>query len=297
MSVRTGVGVDWASGSWVVVAVSESGFLTASVADEIDAVVDPLTEGTTVVADVPIGLCSGCYQDDDSECNCTHDGDGECYRAVDEAARRLVSPRYSSVFTPPCREVVEDLEEDGENGDSGLSYQEANARNKGRTGKGLMQQAYYITDGIAQVDEFLVGRADEEAVLEGHPEVAFRTLASHPLQYGKQSAAGVSERVDCLETCDEYDPGDLLRAASVLRENSPDTAAAVDLDDLLDAYVLALTAVGADSHQDLQRLPRDWPTDVDGVPDEPPDTAAELPTDEIPTDGKELPMQMVYRTS
>lgn len=292
MSVGTGVGVDRAPGSWVVVAIADSGFLTASIAENIHAVVDPLEEGTTVVAAVPIGLSSGCYQDDEGECNCEHDDDGACYRAVDTAARRLVTPRYSSVFTPPCREVVEPLVEDGEDGDSELSYQDANTTNKDLTGKGLMQQAYYITEGIAQVDQFLRTWDDDPAVVEGHPEVAFRTLASKPLHYGTQSAAGVSERVDCLETCDESEPGDLLRAGSLLGENSPDAAATVDLEDLLDASVLALTAVGAERHQDLPRLPRDWPTDVEGVPDEPADT-----TDEVPRDEEGLPMQMVYRTA
>ncbi len=280
MTARFGVGADWASGAWVVVTVREGdGEPTARVEPDIAAVVEAAPDGAEVVADVPIGLCRG-SEGRSCDCHCRHD-DGECSRLVDTVARSLISPRASSVFTPPCRGVVERIEE--------LEYGDANELNRERTGKGLMQQTYYIADAIAQVDDYLREQpADSDPVLEGHPEVCFCALGDwEPLEHGKFDARGVRERLDRLETVEDYNRGEWRPAVETLTIADEVADPDLGLDDLLDAFALAVTACGWAG----DRLPVDGPVDeelLDRVGTDPERA-------EVSTDSEGLPMQMVFR--
>lgn len=207
------------------------------------------------MVDVPIGLCGSLELE---ETNCVV-MDGELSRKCDDLARKILGPRSSSVFTPPCREAVRMAAAEEE-------YSEINRVNREETGKGLSVQAHNIAPVIKEVDDFLRDHGDPEVVLEGHPEVCFRAFADEELRHSKRSARGVGERLDALENCSDYTQN--------WRDLSSDITgpAAVGLDDLLDAIALALTARAPGD--ELQKLPND---------------------DQTPTDEKGLPMQMVYR--
>lgn len=249
------IGVDWDSGAWLAVGYLDSGEAEADVFESIGDLWDVHGEDAErVVVDVPIGLC---------ESHSVADGcvetDGELSRRCDDLARTIIGPRFSSVFTAPCREAAQKAANDAD-------YSEVNKTNKDRTGKGLMKQAANIAAGIVEVEQHLLDDGDRTRLVEGHPEVCFRAFADDDLQFNKKTGPGVDERLTALENQNEYEQGTWRRLAESLAEEGYGTG----VDDLLDALSLALTA----------KAPEDEFHSLPGNP---------------PVDTKELPMQMVYR--
>ena len=131
-------------------------------------------------------------------------------RACDHDARRLLSPRGSTVFPTPPRSLVHHTE-----------YADANAESKARYARGLSRQAFALFPKIREVDA-IVGRYATELV-EIHPECAFTRLAGHVLTT-KHAAQGLARRRSLLEG--EFGPlptrvrgaaeADLLDAYAVL---------------------------------------------------------------------------------
>jgi predicted RNase H-like nuclease len=245
------VGVDWASGDWVAVAYStEQNEPEVRVFDEIQAVWEHYGETShRIVVDIPIGLCEA---RDAEDCGCKSQ-DGELYRACDSLARDVVEGRYRSVFTPPAREAVR-LAANPE-----TNYREVTEKNESLTGKGVSRQAASISTAIADVDSLLRDSADERVLVEGHPEVCFRAFNGEPLANNKATAAGVEARLSALETVAEYSEGDWR----TLAESLGTVDRSIELDDLLDALVLALTAF-AEGDED-RSLPPDPPTDSEDL--------------------------------
>src|SRR5262249_38037351 len=101
-------------------------------------------------------------------------------RALAGLARRLQGRRASSVFTPPPRPLLE-----------ATHYEQVR-------GHGLSIQAFNIMAKMCEVD-CVMTPALQHRVYEAHPELAFRTLAGHPMQYRKKTMAGREERVRVLE--------------------------------------------------------------------------------------------------
>lgn len=253
------VGVDWASGAWVtVVYSSESTTPEIDVFDTIREVWDVYGETShRIVVDVPIGLCEARDADD---CSCIED-DGEIFRECDAIARSVIAGRYRSVFTPPARKTAQ-LAADGN-----MDYAEITEKNKDLTGKGLTQQADGIASGIVAVEDILLDDGNPDVLVEGHPEVCFRAFNGEPLRHAKKTAPGVDERLSAISGVEEYTIQDWRLLAEGLRTEDR----TVQLDDLLDALVLALTAFA--KGDEYKQLPPQPPTDANG-----------------------LPMQMVYRS-
>lgn len=254
------VGVDWASGTWVtVVYSSESNTPKIDVFDTIREVWDEYGKTShRIVVDVPIGLCES---RDSEDCPCEED-DGEIFRKCDALARSVIGDRYRSVFTPPARQAAR-IAADGD-----VNHTEITEKNKDLTGKGLTQQAAGIASGIVAVEELLLSDGNPDVLVEGHPEVCFRAFNGKPLGHSKKTAPGVDERLSAISGVEEYATGDWRVLAEGLRTEDR----TVQLDDLLDALVLALTAFAkGDEYKQL-----------------PPQPA---------TDANELPMQMVYRST
>lgn len=254
------VGVDWDSGEWIAVGYTEDGEPEAKVYDEIETLWDDHEDSANrIVVDVPIGLCG----DKDTPEGCEKN-DGELSRKCDDLARKVIGARYPSVFTPPCREAAKEAAK-------GADYSEVNEINENITGKGLMQQAANIAPGIVEVDQLLRdGDGDQETLVEGHPEVCFRAFADDDLQFNKQTAPGMVERLTAMEDATDFE----FETWRTLAESLGDAGDATGADDLLDALALALTAM-ASEEEDLHRLPDDPPTEAG--------------------EGEDLPMQMVYR--
>ena len=103
-------------------------------------------------------------------------------RACDRAARRLLGRRGVSVFPAPSRSVYE-----------ATSYAEARKILAARGGPSMSAQAFGIVRAVAAVDGCL-SAADDDRVVECHPEVSFCLLGGGPSLAGKRTAEGAATR-------------------------------------------------------------------------------------------------------
>lgn len=127
-------------------------------------------------------------------------------RRADAAARAFLAGAASTVFTTPSREIL--------------------SRPFG-PGLGVNAQAHALGPRILHVTE--LARTDSR-IREVHPEVSFRAMNElQPLRCRKKSAGGALERIE------------LLRAHGIVLAELG-VAAAVPLDDVLDAAAAAWTA-------------------------------------------------------
>jgi predicted RNase H-like nuclease len=227
------VGADWSSGSWFAVVFDRDGYDHADVFGEIGELWLRYEEtAERILLDVPIGLVE----------------EGSEGRRCETLAREVLGPRRSSVFTPPVREATRKRR-----------YPAAKRVNERKTGKSLSRQAFAISDGIAAVDELLQEITDaRDVVAEAHPEVCFRAFAGEPLEYSKLNAAGYAERMRTLAEYDRDAPPVVQSAAEATGGYD------VDVDDVLDAVVLAYTA--RPGRGKLRTLPPTPETDPTGLP-------------------------------
>jgi len=203
----TVAGVDGCRGGWVVVTARHDDpdgpvSLAAEVVPGLEPVVERARRGelAAVAVDMPMGLL------DDRP------------RRSDREARALLGPRRASVFPTPVRAVLE-----------AATYPAACERSRAACGRALSKQAWFLVDRIRQLDE-LVTRADQEAVVEAHPECAFLRLAGGEPLPSKHTADGQRRRHQLLRRHLGRPFDRLWRAAP-----APPI-------DLLDAAVLTLTA-------------------------------------------------------
>lgn len=207
------VGVDGCPAGWVAVRLEEARAPEATVFGDVAELWDTHAAADLVLADVPIGL---------------REETGEP-RPCDRAARRALGrPRSSSVFAPPIRAAL-----------AADTYQEARAIQEGRTGKSLGAQAWGIAETIRETDRLLRSRPEAaETIRESHPEVCLWALnGGQATAYSKtgRPVAAFWERVGILETVE-------ADALAELRAMGEGLDAEVGLDDLVDAYTLALCA-------------------------------------------------------
>lgn len=191
-------------GRWViVVADNELQTLTVDVITEVGSVVGELRQGRldAVAIDMPIGLL-----DNRS-------------RTSDREARALLGPRRSSVFPTPLRCVLD-----------AMDYADACARSRAASGKALSKQTFNLIPKIAELDALVVP-ADQDRLVEAHPELAFTRLNGQPPPDSKHTEEGRNLRAKLL--CRE------LPAAEV---KAVLDSGAAPLPDLLDATSLVTTA-------------------------------------------------------
>jgi len=193
---------------------------------------ETLPEPEHLFIDIPVGL--------------PEEGNGvrECDR---EARRRLTRKRGSSVFPVPTRQAVH-----------ATSWEEALERNRAAVGKGISKQAWYICPRIREVDDLLAARPELLGrVREAHPEVCFHALSGRPMENGKKTREGAEERLAVLDAVRPGLAGAARTAVEELR------GPGVERDDVIDAAVLALTALHGDA---VGTLPEDPPRDPRGIP-------------------------------
>jgi predicted RNase H-like nuclease len=185
-------GVDLARGALAVVVLEGDRVVDAFRCETFAEAL--LVDAAVVGVDVPIGIPESGM------------------READEAARRFVGPRASSVFPTPIRPVLE-----------AGTYAQARSVATQLTGKSISAQAYALRRRILEIDEY--ARTDER-VIEVHPEVSFHELARRPL-LSKRGTDGLAERRALLEE------------AGI---DLPATAPRIAEPDLLDATICAWTA-------------------------------------------------------
>lgn len=209
-------GLDGCRGGWAVVTVDAHGTATLSVARTVFEVAVRHPEALLAI-DIPIGLTDG-------------------PREADTAARRVLGAASASVFNAPPRTLVDDVR-----AGAIATYEDANARARAVSGKGLSRQTWNITEKVAEVDRLADTAGDR--LLEVHPEVSFATLAGGTSLASKHSALGVRQRLRLL---------DGVGLAGVT-EQPP--AGRLAFDDVLDAAVAAWTAHGSALGAGLRSYP------------------------------------------
>lgn len=145
-------------------------------------------------------------------------------RACDQAARRFLRQRGSSVFPAPVRPVL-----------AATSYAQACEFSLAAQGRKLSKQSFFLLPKIRELDGVL--RADPQlvtGVVEAHPEVCFaRWNGDRPMLHAKKTAAGRAERLALVES---RFPGAASRLRSLFLKRE------VADDDILDALATLHTA-------------------------------------------------------
>lgn len=190
------VGLDATKKGWSLV-VLEDGATRLEFYETFDPAWAAHLDASAVGVDIPIGLT-------ESEA-----------RLADASLRSFVGPRFRSVFSTPCRSAIE-----------ANSYQAACAASLARTNQKISKQSYSLRTKILEVDEY----ANEDRLLEVHPEAAFAAMAGRPLAFSKRSWAGMRRRLE------------LLRGEGIEIPTGDEVTGAMAADDVLDAAAVAWTA-------------------------------------------------------
>ena len=226
------IGVDGCRAGWFYVALEPSGSSCCGIVRTLGELLRETREPALVLVDIPIGLPQG-------------PGGRDC----DRAARRVLGPRRSSVFSAPVRAVLD-----------AVDYEDAQRRSRKAAGVGLSKQAFGIVRKCREVDQLLCSDATaRRTVREIHPEVCFWALAGRkPMAHGKKKKEGRKERIAVL---DRFRPG----SGREIEEMSDQFKRRdVARDDALDAMAAAITASAEAAA--LRTLPSTPPTDSVGLP-------------------------------
>jgi predicted RNase H-like nuclease len=182
-------GVDGFRKGWVAVSLDPSGDVQVSTHADFSEVVQ--LRAQVIAVDIPI------------------DPPGLGGRPTDAAARAFVgAARASSVFPTPPREALQ-----------ARTFVEACDVARRITGKAISQQAFALGRKILEVEKHA---ANDERVIEMHPEVSFCELAGSQLLESKHTPEGLTRRRELLEDAGIKLPGavpgvpeaDLLDAAA-----------------------------------------------------------------------------------
>ncbi len=256
------LGIDGCRGGWLIATATaaSTGVASGAAASERTRTRTPsfgvtvTVTGLEVVGRLRDGLTFGTEprcETDETDCRA---GDGAWLAAIDmpiglldtatpggrdcdRAARRLLGPRRSSVFSPPIRRAL-----------TAANYAEAKVRNGGMT-----IQTWNIVARIAELDRLVT---PDHPVHEAHPELAFLHLSGGVPLAPKRTALGRAERTALLA---EHLPG----AEPHLSGPRPRGVAP---DDVCDALVLCLTAARIAAATALCVPEGPVPTDARGLP-------------------------------
>lgn len=200
------IGVDGTRQAWVAVVLVDGRYRQTHVVRGVAELLARYGAVPTAV-DIPIGFTDAGVRD------------------ADAAARRILGPRSASVFSAPCRSVVDRYLEDPL-----IGFDDANRLSRQVTGRGLSSQSWGLLPKIAEIDDLVAGTAD---LFEVHPEVSFRLAGAEPLPR-KKTWNGLQRRRGLIRELGVDLPDDLPGG---------DRVAA---DDVLDAAIAAWTAAGSE---------------------------------------------------
>ncbi len=161
-------GVDRMPGGWLVVMDSGDKETTINRAWTL-AEVAAINGLEFVVIDIPIGL--------------PELGARECDL---EAGKVLGSPRSSSVFPAPIRQMLR-----------ARSYEEASEIRYQVEGKRISRQSFAIFGTIREADA-LMTPVLQDRIVEGHPEVSFAAMAGAGIAAPKRTTEGRQIRIELL---------------------------------------------------------------------------------------------------
>jgi predicted RNase H-like nuclease len=226
------IGIDGCKLGWFYAGLEDDGCFDVGVIHRIDNASRWIATATMILIDIPIGLLSK----------------GSAERLCDTAARRMISPRGSTVFPVPARSAI-----------SKNSYQAGSEENYRCLGRKLSKQSWAIAGKIKEVDDFMRAMEPGSKVREMHPEVAFCGLnGGQPILAGKKTNKGLKARFELLK---HYYPA-VGAVVDEAREKIPLKKHLQD-DDILDALVGAVTASRTSN---IRTLPESPVFDDEGLP-------------------------------
>jgi predicted RNase H-like nuclease len=153
------LGVDAYKSGWVALALRDGAVEGCQLYGDISELIRDHPAARIIAVDIPIGL-----PEKDS-------------RLADVEARRFVGPRRSSVFPTPPRAILE-----------APTYDEALALAQALGGPGISRQSFALAPKILEVD---AAASSDDRIVEVHPEVSFRAMAGHPIDFPKKSWNGL----------------------------------------------------------------------------------------------------------
>jgi pyridoxal kinase len=206
-SARATAGVDGCKSGWVAAHV-EAGEVRFSIHGSFAALVSSYPPDAIIAVDMPIGLPDRII------------GPG---RAAEQAVRRLLGRKVSSVFSMIARPAVEALLDYDDTCDLALKHS-VPARKISSQGFNILPKVREL-DGVLRADAGLLAR-----VSETHPEVALAVLRGGPILESKKTPLGRNLRRAFLSEQGVHLPNTL-----------PKISGAAD-DDLIDAAICLVVA-------------------------------------------------------
>ena len=207
------LGVDGCKQGWVGVRLRNGRFHSASIAASLIEL-DGYAEAVAIAVDMPLGLPT------------------KGVRLADQAARKALPGRASTIFNTPVRQAV-----------FAESYEEANRLQRAATGRGLSKQSWNLCPKIRELDALA-----DERLHEVHPEVVFRAMHGSVLTLPKKSWGGLRRRLDLLLAVGIEVPADVGPAGAAASDDVVDAAAC--------AYTALHIAGGSAAY-----IPADGPSD------------------------------------
>lgn len=223
-------GVDGCPAGWICVVKDRgSESIEAVICRRSQELLQVIERCELVAIDIPIGL--------------SESGPRVC----DQAARKILGRRRSSIFPAPIRQALD-----------ADSWEWACEITKGIDGRKVSKQAWGIYGKIKQID-VLLGNNDtlRPCLREVHPELSFTAWNGNmPLVFGKKQPQGKQERLRLISANYGHKPLEGIRA-TLPRKDVAD-------DDLYDAFA-ALWTTERMARGEAVRIPRDPPVDAMGL--------------------------------
>lgn len=203
-------GIDGCKAGWFYIELGNSNHFQFNIVKTISELHDKISASELSLIDIPIGLIEG----------------KQTYRSCDQAARKLLSKRKSSIFPAPCRQAI-----------YSDNYEEASQTNFEVTGKKLSKQSWFISNKIKEVDSYLKDNNNAINLREAHPELCFMGLNNgKEMQFNKKTEKGINERLSLLQK--HLPISEKIYYSALNQFLRKDLAR----DDILDAMVLAYAA-------------------------------------------------------
>jgi 8-oxo-dGTP diphosphatase len=167
-------GIDGCKKGWLMVRYSDNNY-KYGVYKHIEESIKDNKDIDRILIDMPLGLSSK-----------------KVKRTVEKELRGELKNKSSSVFNPPCREALHEID-----------YKSAKQKNIEIEGKSLSIQSFNISSKIKELDEFLKTKPNVE-LIESHPELCFKHLNNGNVLLSKKSDNnGLNERKNILFSYDE----------------------------------------------------------------------------------------------
>jgi predicted RNase H-like nuclease len=198
-------GVDGCKGGWVAVLapMDDPGAASSVFLSDVRELFSVYGAGFAVI-DIPVGFATGPEP-----------------RDVEQAMRKRLPGKTSSVFSTPCRAALAEM-----------VYSDASHVNREHLGVGLSKQSFELFPKMREIDRVAVDLG-QDRLREGHPEVSFAEMNGLPVLSRKRKPDGQAERIALLEK-HGFPAAALAKGAKGL---------GCGIDDVLDATVLLWSAM------------------------------------------------------